>query len=382
MIVGNIKRNTEDTEGHQLNLEKVLETQKKLRKIVATKIKFSEPILEQNGNPVIFPHTINVIQGQAGQHKSRVAENICAALLKQHDCKNELLGFIRFNSEALYTVVYVDTERNISEQLPFALQSIQIKAGYKKEDELSQFQYISLLTVTRKERFKALKSYLKHLRKSDSNMMVVILDVSTDCIEDFNRIDKSMELIDLMNISINETKVTFICIIHENPGSEKSRGHFGTELMNKATTLIQVGFEKDASQNAIELIRAKYLKCRNTAKHKPFYFKYCQVAQGLVLATNSDVLEASNNRRRKADINDVIEQIEIYFSDCTTITKVELFEKLRLTLKVEERTLADRIKEIIETKKILINQEDKECYLDKKIVKKEVTFSLKTIESQ
>ena len=137
---------------HSENLKKVLATQEILRALVTTNIQFSKPILEQSGNAVIFPHTINVIQGQAGVHKSRLAENICAALLKKHDCKNELLGFKRTNFDATYTVVYVDTERNLLEQLPFALQTIQIKAGNSKEDILPNFQYISLLQVKRKDR--------------------------------------------------------------------------------------------------------------------------------------------------------------------------------------------------------------------------------------
>jgi len=64
------------------NLKLVLQTQIKLREAVANEIKFSQPILEQAGNPVIFPHTINVFQGQAGVHKSRLAEIVCASLLK------------------------------------------------------------------------------------------------------------------------------------------------------------------------------------------------------------------------------------------------------------------------------------------------------------
>jgi hypothetical protein len=259
---------------NSVNLKTVLATREKLKALKASEIRFSEPVLKQGENAVIFPHTINVIQGQAGVHKSRLAENICSAFLKLHSCNNELLGFKRSNFDTTHTVVYVDTERNLSEQLPYALQSIQIKAGYNKADHPSNFEYISLLQISRKERFAALDEYLNHIKKSTSNPLFIVLDVSTDCIEDFNKTDKSMELIDLMNMAINEHNVIFLCLIHENPKSDKARGHFGTELMNKASTVMQVGFEKDASQNDTEIIRVKYLKCRSTARHTPFYIKY------------------------------------------------------------------------------------------------------------
>ena len=208
------------------NLKTILETREKLKERKASEIRFSDPVLKQGENPVIFPHTINVIQGQAGVHKSRLAENICAAFLKLNGNQNELLGFSRLNFNATHTVVYVDTERNLSEQLPFALQSIQLKAGYNKTDHPSNFEYISLLQINRKERFAALDEYLKHIKKSTENPLFIVLDVSTDCIEDFNKTDKSMELIDLMNMAINEHNVIFLCLIHENPKSDKARGHF------------------------------------------------------------------------------------------------------------------------------------------------------------
>jgi hypothetical protein len=69
------------------NLKIVLATREKLKERKASEIRFSEPVLKQGENAVIFPHTINVIQGQAGVHKSRLAENICAAFqCNTHRC--------------------------------------------------------------------------------------------------------------------------------------------------------------------------------------------------------------------------------------------------------------------------------------------------------
>lgn len=358
------------------NLTRVLENQRKLKKLVASEIKFSQPILEQGGNAVIFPHTINVIQGQAGKHKSRLAENVCAALLKTADCRNELLGFKRTNLLTRHTVVYVDTERNLSEQLPYSLQSIQLKAGHTREHDLHNFQYITLLDINRKERFNTLKEYLDHLRKKDTCSLFIVLDVSTDCIEDFNKVDKSMELIDLLNMAINQTDVTFLCIIHENPGSEKGRGHFGTELMNKASTVLQVAFEKDAHQHDTELIRGKYLKCRSTAKHTPFYFKYCNDIQGLVLASDADVKVAMDSKKRKAAVDSIIEHIELYLGDGSVMSRTELLGSLCEDFDSSIKTMDARLKEIIETKVLVSDNDGNTCILHKEKRDKEVLYSL------
>jgi hypothetical protein len=358
------------------NLKTVLATREKLREIKASEIKFSEPVLKQGENAVIFPHTINVIQGQAGVHKSRLAENICAAFLKLNGNQNELLGFNRLNFDAKHTVVYVDTERNLSEQLPYALQSIQMKAGYNRADHPSNFEYISLLQISRKERFTALNEYLNHIKKSTNNPLFIVLDVSTDCIEDFNKTDKSMELIDLMNMAINEHNVIFLCLIHENPKSDKARGHFGTELMNKASTVMQVGFEKDASQNDTDIIRVKYLKCRSTARHTPFYIKYSNEAKGLVLADAKEVTAVVNNRKQKASNEDIAEFIEMYLGDGATMTRVELLEKLCADFDASQRTIESRISELLSSDIQIFNKQGQACKLSKDIKDKTVFYKL------
>jgi hypothetical protein len=363
------------------NLKKILATQEKLRELKASDIKFSQPVLKQGENPVIFPHTINVIQGQAGVHKSRLAENICAAFLKLNGCNSELLGFNRITFQATHTVVYVDTERNLSEQFPYALQSIQMKAGYKKADHPANFEYISLLEINRKERFSALNQYLNHIKKTTSNPLFIVLDVSTDCIEDFNKTDKSMELIDLMNMAINEHNVIFLCLIHENPKSDKARGHFGTELMNKASTVMQVGFEKDSEQQETNIVRVKYLKCRSTAKHTPFYIKYCTEAKGLVLAAASEVSEIINNRKHKAANEDIIEHIEMYMGDGCEMTRRELLSKLCEDFEAKPRTIEERIKEILNSNIEIFNKEGEPCRLEKQKREKTVFYRLTKNES-
>jgi hypothetical protein len=358
------------------NLKIILETKEKIKHIKGTEIKFSEPVLKQGENAVIFPHTINVIQGQAGVHKSRLAEIICSAFLKAHNCNNELLGFKRTNFDATHTIVYVDTERNLSEQFPSALQSIQIKAGFDKFEHPLNFEYISLLQINRKDRFSALNDYLNYIKLKTNNPLFIVLDVSTDCIEDFNKTDKSMELIDLMNIAINEHNVIFLCLIHENPKSDKARGHFGTELMNKASTVMQVGFEKDASQNDTNIIRVKYLKCRSTARHTPFHIKYCNDAKGLVLANAGEVSGLINNRKHKASNEDMIEFIELYLGDGTIMTRTDFLDKLRKDFDASQKTIEKRIIEIMKSDIVINDINGVASKLDKDKIEKVVYYKL------
>ncbi len=357
-------------------LKLVLQTSELIKQRKGKDIQFSEPILRQNGNPVFFPNTINLIQGQAGVHKSRLVENICAAFLKRPQNDNELLGFTRTSATADYTVVYVDTERNFSEQLPYAMQSILVNAGYDKSENPDNFYYISLLQVERKDRFKVLQEYFQHLRKNTQNPMFIVLDVSTDCIEDFNRTDKSMELIDLMNMAVNEYNIVFLCLIHENPGSEKARGHFGTELMNKSSTSMQIGFEKDANKNNTDIIRVKFKKCRSTIAHMPIFMKYCAEKRGLVLADVAEINKSIDSRKQKAKDEELFELLISLLGEGEEISRQSLIDKLCEELEVKSRTVESRLKEIVENELVIREGDSKLFTLVKCKKSKEIVYRL------
>src|SRR4051812_9727874 len=74
-------------------LKRLLESQQKIKENKGKPISFSQPIVWQKDNPVFFPKTINVIQGKAGVHKSRLAETVCAAMLKTPESNRDLLNF-------------------------------------------------------------------------------------------------------------------------------------------------------------------------------------------------------------------------------------------------------------------------------------------------
>jgi hypothetical protein len=307
------------------NIQRLLEIQADLKYRMAENISFSRPILKHGENAIVFPNTINVIQGQAGVHKSRVAETICSAILSKPDIENHL-GFSK-NPLDYFHLLYADTERNLKDQFPYALQQIVTKAGYNKEDPPANFSFISLLEIDRSERFMVLREFIEYQRSITDYHLLIVLDVTTDCIMDFNKPEHTMQLIDLMNRAVNKSNCTFLCIIHENPGSEKARGHLGTEIMNKSSTVMQVGFVKQDSK-ATDLIELKFLKTRTTKRPASIYCKYSDTLKGLALADASEVSEKVNYRKQKSAAEDVAETLAVYFEGVESLSSSSLLEKL------------------------------------------------------
>jgi hypothetical protein len=362
-------------------LEAMLEIERMLRDISKGTIEKPKPILKQGENAIIYANTINVIQGQAGTHKSRLVETMCSAFLKLPGHPNDLLGFTRVGYDRPI-VVYVDTERNLKNQFPYAIQSIKSKAGYQPESDPPGFRFTSLLEVNRENRFKTLDLFLSHVRAENENKtIVVVLDVVTDCISDFNRPDQTVELVDALNIAVNKHDVCVVCLIHENPGTEKARGHLGTELMNKATTNMKIGFEMDQFNNPTDLVRIKFLKGRWDKKPDPIHVKYCEIEKGLVWADARDVATIKASRKQSAPVEDVVEKLELIFDDGSKMPRAELVKVLKNEFGASQKTVDDRLKEIIDTNQEIFNRDGVPCYLYKERQGKEIIYSAKPMNT-
>lgn len=358
----------------------MLKTQKELTKRKGESIAKTLPILTYGDFPVIFPRTINIIQGKSGVHKSRLAETICSTLIKKTDYNKTLLGF-KANMFERPTVCYVDTERNLSEQFPLALQQILEKGGYAKEDTPQNFDYISLLEIPRKDRFKALNQYLIYVRKMAKGHIVIILDVVTDCIKDFNRSEDSMQLIDLMNEAINKFNVTFISLIHENPGSaDKARGHLGSELMNKSSSVMQVKFEMGKNGQPSDIIAINFLKARSTRKLDPIYIQYCSKEKGLVIADPSDIADVVQSRQLKASIEDIIEFLPTILTE--PLSNQDLMGILTKEFGCSTKIVRERLTDLHKSGSIFNNQYKEPCRLNKSKKGKEIMYELVPVREQ
>jgi hypothetical protein len=310
---------------------------------VKQQIEFMPALLLHNGKAAIFPNTISIIQGQSGVHKSGIAQLICASLIKHPANIDFLLGFEVQGEVKDIHVLYIDTERNLADQFPFAMQKIITQAGYSISDNLTNFHFISFLSAPRKERPELLNLVLKDYTKRLNGHLVVVLDVSTDFIEDFNSVNDTMKLSDVMNNMINQHKVTFLCVIHENPGSEKARGHYGTEMSNKATTVIQVAENKQLKSPS-PIYQLKYLKNRNTKRLPSIHFEYDEIERRLVTVKEEVIKDLQELNLIKATKEEVITVLESFFEMHECILRTDLLKLLMTQLDISKRTAEDRLK--------------------------------------
>jgi len=94
------------------------------------------------------------------------------------------------------------------------------------------------------------------------NLGFVVIDGIRDLITSINDEKESTYMASKLLKWTETYNIHIIVVLHENPGSDKARGHIGTELTNKAETVIAL--EVDKFNDSVSIVNAGF--CRN----KPF----------------------------------------------------------------------------------------------------------------
>ena len=311
---------------------------------LSTTAPLNKPLLSMNGYPLIFPDTINVLQGQTGAHKSRMAEHLVSQILKKQGCTD--LITLKVHSKNIFCA-YVDTERNLSSQLANSVRNIAFNAGYKPEEIIRSklFDVISLMPFQRNCRREALRIYLDSVRKKHKGPIFCVLDIVSDMITDFNNSSETLLFFDLLNTYINDYNTTFLCIIHENPGQgydTKARGHLGTELLNKSSTAISINFRERKKEGDILVLQ--FLKNRLAQAGSPLYLKYSEKMKRLVMPDprEADHAKYSGN---KVDLNKVCSYLVNYIKK--PVTKKELIRLLTKEFRCSDKTIINYLNKML-----------------------------------
>ena len=337
----------------------LLETKDQISLLKNKQIKFEGPAITIQESPVLFLNTINLIQGKTGTHKSRFSELLVSTVLKSQYDKEQLLGL---SKKKEMDVLYIDTERNLSDQFPYSIQQMLKHGGYDISDNPTSLDYTSFVNVAREDRFPALQEHISYKRKLATGHLLIVLDVVSDFVSDFNSVENSMNLTDLLNNWVNKYDVTFICVIHENPGdTDKARGHLGTELSNKSSTVIQIGFEKGKNKRLTNILNIKCLKNRKAAKFKDVFTYFDNSTNRLEIASDEMLKSEGIVIGLKAPIGEIIPILKIHLTDDTpSKTLVQILQK---EFSCSDKLIKERLNHSIEEELPITNDLRNPIYL-------------------
>lgn len=210
-----------------------------------------EPLLLCRDRGIVFPGDITTIQGQAKTCKTTLLMAILATLTSG---EQNLL----FRAFRPLKVLLIDTE-----QSEYNLHKQGCKARLLGAD-FGKMMVYALRSVPDTSKLLDYTIQAANAYRPD----VIIIDNIKDLVANFNDLAESQETVRrLMKLTV-DLSCGIIAVIHENIGSDKARGHIGSTLAEKVSTIIQT----ERTQEDRECFRVKFPTTRN-APVEEFCFK-------------------------------------------------------------------------------------------------------------
>ena len=191
---------------------------------------------------------IQVVRGMEGNGKSMLLTILMAAVLSG-SCGGLTCDIPNAR------VLYVDTEQNMASTL-FVQRRVHHLCGWRGKDANARFRVMMLREV---EDLQDRNSYLWQAIE-DFKPTVVFIDGVADLVSDINKFDECMMLVRKLMAEASRRFMSIWAVLHVNYGTQKMRGHLGTEIAHKVSDVLSC--QKDKSQDP-PLFTVEQVKARN-----------------------------------------------------------------------------------------------------------------------
>jgi len=206
-------------------------------------------ILWVNGSTIGTLDNFSASTGKAKSKKTFNISAIVAAALKN----DEVLKYSAYLPPNKRKILYVDTEQS-KYHCHKVMERILRLAGLPTDKDRDDFVFIVLREQTPDKR----KQIIGYMLENMPDVGLLIIDGIRDLMYDINSL---MRWSSGYNLHIHT-------VLHLNKGDDNTRGHIGTELNNKAETVLQI--TKSQQDGNISEVKAMHIRDR---EFDPFAFR-------------------------------------------------------------------------------------------------------------
>ena len=253
-------------------------------------------ILKVRGSVIGTLGNFSASIGKAKSKKTFNVSAIVAAALKN----GTVLNYTAELPENKRKILYVDTEQSTYHCAKVAKRILRM-AGLPTDRNHEDLEFLVLRKYTPEERIAIVREAIYRTE----NIGLVIIDGIRDMVYDINSSGESTRVISLLMTWTGERNIHIHTILHQNKGDENARGHIGTELSNKAETVLQV--EKDSKNPDISTVKTAHIRA---VDFEPFAFRINEEALPELLEDYlfKDKDETKGNREKFDPYKDITER--------------------------------------------------------------------------
>ena len=211
------------------------------------------PVVLQAGEAIIG--TLGNFSVSTGKAKAKKTFNV-SAIVAAALVNGQVLEYKASFPESKRTILYFDTE-----QSPYHCQLVMqrilrlAKLPIDKEPQNLKFSHLRAIADPNERR-----EIIRYAIYNTPNVGLVVIDGIRDLMLDINNSTEATKLVgDLMQWT-SEQNIHIQTVLHLNKGDDNARGHIGTELNNKAETVLQITKDNTMPERSIvapSIIRSK-----------------------------------------------------------------------------------------------------------------------------
>lgn len=232
--------------------------------------------------------TLGNFSASTGKAKSKKTFNV-SAIVAASLAGRQVLNYRAHLPDGKRRILYVDTEQSRF-HCHNVLERILRLAGLPTTTDSENLDFICLREYTPAVRIEVIDYALRQ----GKGYGLVIIDGIRDLMLDINSTSESVEVINKMMEWSSKYDLHIHCVLHLNKGDNNVRGHIGTEMSNKAETVLVIS--KSNENPAISEVHALHIREK---EFKPFAFTVNET--GLpVMAENYSFDGASERPKNRA----------------------------------------------------------------------------------
>ena len=161
----------------------------------------------------------------------------------------------------------------------------------------------------------------------------VVIDGARDLVTSINDEEQATMLTSRLMKWTEEKNIHIITVLHQNKGDNNARGHLGTELINKAETVLSV--TKSESSPTVSVVAPE--QCRNI---EPDSFAFEISEDGLPVVADDHVECSATPKRSSPKLTDIedhklYEMLTTIFSNKSSIKYAELKSEIRVAYEIK-----------------------------------------------
>jgi len=305
-------------------------------------------ILRVHGSPIGTLGNFSASIGKAKSKKTFNVSAIVAAALKN----GTVLQYVAELPENKRKILYVDTE-----QSPYHCQKVMKRivrmAGLPLNEEPEHLDFLTLRRHTPEIRIAIVEKAIYQT----NGLGLVIIDGIRDMVYDINSPSEATKMISKLMQWTDERQIHIHTILHQNKADENARGHIGTELNNKAETVLEVA--KDKFDGNISTVQAIHIRAMD---FQPFAFRINDDALPELV---EEFIPKQPASPKVFDYHDISEgkhreALEILFSEARQVSYNELISKLQSSYFSIGHPLGNnkvkKLKVFLENKRMLLKE--------------------------